>query len=44
MKVMLLVKATTESEAEVMPTQELLEAMGKSNEELVNGSPARTTW
>ncbi len=36
MKVMVLVKATVESEAGVMPTQELLEAMAKFNEELVN--------
>jgi hypothetical protein len=36
MKVMVMVKATDASEAGVMPTQELLEAMGKFNEELVN--------
>ena len=36
MKVMVMVKATAESEAGVMPTQELLQAMGKFNEELVN--------
>lgn len=36
MKVMVLVKATEASEAGVMPTQELLAAMGKFNEELVN--------
>ncbi|MDI1252666.1 YciI family protein [Thermomonas sp.] len=36
MKVMVMVKATVESEAGVMPTQELLEAMGKFNEDLVN--------
>jgi len=35
MKVMILVKATEDSEAGVMPTQELLNAMGKFNEELV---------
>jgi hypothetical protein len=35
MKVIVLVKATTESEAGVMPSHELLEAMGKFNEELV---------
>jgi hypothetical protein len=33
---MVLVKATTDSEAGVMPSTELLEAMGKFNEELVN--------
>lgn len=36
MRVMVLVKATTDSEAGVMPTTELMEAMGKFNEELVN--------
>jgi len=35
MRVMVLVKATEESEAGVMPSTELLEAMGKYNEELV---------
>jgi hypothetical protein len=35
MKVMVLVKATKESEAGVMPTQALLAEMGKFNEELV---------
>jgi hypothetical protein len=33
---MVLVKATKDSEAGVMPSTELLEAMGKYNEELVN--------
>ncbi|WP_438751429.1 YciI family protein [Pararhizobium sp. O133] len=36
MRVMVMVKATEDSEAGVMPTTELLEAMGKYNEELVN--------
>jgi len=36
MKVIVFVKATKESEAGVMPSLELLEAMGKYNEELVN--------
>ena len=35
MRVMVLVKATTDSEAGIMPSIELLEAMGKYNEELV---------
>jgi len=35
MRVMVMVKATKDSEAGVMPTQELLTAMGKFNEELV---------
>ena len=35
MKVMVFVRATKDSEAGVMPTAELLEAMGKFNEELV---------
>ena len=34
MRVMVIVKATPESEAGKMPSQELLEAMGKYNEEL----------
>jgi hypothetical protein len=33
---MVLVKATNDSEAGIMPSTELLEAMGKYNEELVN--------
>ena len=36
MRVMVLVKATSDSEAGTMPSTELLEAMGKYNEELVN--------
>jgi hypothetical protein len=36
MRVMVLVKATSDSEAGCMPSTELLEAMGKFNEELVN--------
>ena len=35
MRLMVLVKATKDSEAGVMPTQELLEAMGKYNDELI---------
>ena len=35
MRVMVLIKATAESEAGVMPSTELLEAMGRYNEELV---------
>jgi hypothetical protein len=35
MRVMVLVKATKDSEAGVLPTQALLAAMGKFNEELV---------
>jgi hypothetical protein len=35
MRVMVLVKASPESEAGVMPTQEMLAAMGRFNEELV---------
>ena len=37
MRVMVLVKATEDSEAGAMPSTELLEAMGNFNEELVNG-------
>ncbi len=36
MRVMVLVKATRDSEAGILPSTELLEAMGKYNEELVN--------
>lgn len=36
MKVMVMVKATADSEAGTMPSTDLLEAMGKFNEELVN--------
>ncbi|RCW87944.1 YciI family protein [Phyllobacterium bourgognense] len=36
MRVMVLVKATDESEKGVLPTTELLEAMGRYNEELIN--------
>ena len=35
MRVLVLVKATAESEAGIMPSEELLAAMGKFNEELV---------
>lgn len=35
MRVMVIVKATSDSEAGAMPTPELMEAMGKYNEELV---------
>ncbi len=36
MRVMVLVKATKDSETGIMPTTEMFEAMGKYNEELVN--------
>jgi hypothetical protein len=36
MRVMVIVKATKDSEAGIMPSNELFEAMGKYNEELVN--------
>jgi len=36
MRVLVMVKATPDSEAGKMPTQEMLQAMGKFNEELVN--------
>lgn len=35
MRVMVIVKASKQSEAEIMPSTELLQAMGKFNEELV---------
>ncbi|ARS26607.1 dehydrogenase [Sphingomonas sp. KC8] len=36
MRVMVMVKATADSEAEMMPSTEMLEAMGKYNEELAD--------
>jgi len=36
MRVMVMVKATKDSEAGAMPSTELLEAMGKFNEQLIN--------
>jgi len=36
MRVMVLVKATADSEAGIMPTTEMFDAMGKFNEELTN--------
>ena len=36
MRIMVMVKATKDSEEGIMPSTELLEAMGKYNEELVN--------
>jgi len=36
MRVMVMVKATSDSEAGTMPSTELLQAMGKYNEELIN--------
>lgn len=36
MRVMVIVKATKDSEAGVLPTAELLEAMGRYNEQLIN--------
>lgn len=36
MRVMVLVKATADSEAGIMPSTELLQAMGRYNEELAN--------
>ena len=36
MRVMVLVKATKKSEAGIIPSTEILEAMGNYNEELVN--------
>ncbi|MBS3649585.1 YciI family protein [Pseudaminobacter sp. 19-2017] len=36
MRVMILVKATVDSEAGTMPTTDMFEAMGKYNEELIN--------
>ncbi len=41
MRFMVIVKATQDSEAGVLPSQELLEAMGKYNEELVHAGIMR---
>jgi len=41
MRVMIFVKATPDSEAGVMPTTELIEAMGKYNEELIEAGIMR---
>jgi hypothetical protein len=41
MRVMVLVKATKDSEAGTLPTNELLEAMGKFNEELAKAGSSR---
>lgn len=42
MRVIVFVKATADSEAGAMPSTELLEAMGKYNEELVNAGVMMT--
>ena len=42
MRIMVLVKATEDSEAGTLPTQELLEAMGRFNQELINAGIMRT--
>ena len=42
MRVMVLVKATADSEAGVMPTTEMFDAMGAFNEELVNAGIMQT--
>ena len=42
MRVMVLVKATEDSEAGVMPTTEMFDAMGAYNEELVNAGIMQT--
>lgn len=41
MRVMVLVKATTDSEKGTLPTAELLEAMGKFNQDLANAGILR---
>jgi hypothetical protein len=42
MRVMVLVKATEDSEAGILPTAELLEAMGKFNQELIKAGIMKT--
>ena len=41
MRVMVLVKASEDSEKGILPTTEMLEAMGRFNEELVNAGILR---
>jgi hypothetical protein len=41
MRVMVLVKATEDSEKGILPTSDLLEAMGKFNQELINAGILR---
>ena len=41
MRVMVLVKATDDSEKGILPTTEMFEAMGKYNEELINAGIMR---
>jgi hypothetical protein len=41
MRVMVLVKATADSEAGVMPSTDMLESMGRFNQELVNAACCR---
>lgn len=43
MRVMVLIKATEESEAGRMPSEELLTAMGRFNEELVEAGDRRSS-
>ncbi len=42
MRIMVLVKATEDSEAGTLPTQELMEAMGRFNQELIDAGIMRT--
>jgi hypothetical protein len=42
MRVMVLVKATEDSEAGTLPTDELMEAMGRFNQELIDAGIMRT--
>jgi hypothetical protein len=42
MRVMVLVKATADSEAGIMPSRELFEAMGKYNEQLIEAGVMQT--
>ena len=44
MRVMVIVKATKNSEAGVMPHEKLLTDMGKFNEELVNAGVMLVGW
>ena len=41
MRVIVLVKATSESEKGILPTTEMLEAMGRYNDELINAGVMR---
>ena len=44
MRVMVIIKGNEESEAGIMPSEKLLNAMGKFNEELVDAGVMLAVW